>query len=175
MEKMELFEKYKNKILNFGIVILALFIALQIYEKGDQQINSLIRQKDDAIKKNKVMEEIAGLEKRMEAYKKVFVKKDISSVMNTISGIAKNSSVKIISIKPSNEEAYANYTKSSFLINVSAPNYHFLGDFISRIESCKDVYLVGEVSISSPDSDQETEEDKADLNVSLQISTISYL
>jgi hypothetical protein len=175
MEKIELLEKNKNKILNFGIIILALFIALQIYRVGNQQVDFLIQEKDDELKKNTVIEEIANLEKRIEAYKKVFVKKDISAVMATLSGIAKISSVKIISIKPSDEEVYPNYIKSTFLINVSAPSYHFLGDFISRIESHKDIFLVGAVSVISTLSDQDLEVDKADLNVDLQISTISYL
>ena len=55
MDKIELLEKNKNKILNFGIILLALFIALQIYKSVDQQINSLTVKKNEELKKNRVM------------------------------------------------------------------------------------------------------------------------
>jgi len=175
MEKIGLFEKHKNKVLNFGVIILALFIAFQIYKSADEQLNSLIQQKDDELKKNKAAEEIAGLERRIEGYKKIFIKKDVGSVIDTISNIAKNCSVKVVSIKPGNEEAYLDYIKSAFLITVSTPNYHSLGNFISQIESYKDIYMVDEVSITSAGINQFPESANTNLNVNLKISTIAYL
>ena len=163
-----LIERNKNKIVNFGVIILALVIALQFYRSTNNQINSLIQQQNNELEKNKVVEEIATLEKKAEAYKKVFVKKDLASVMDIISGIAKNSSVRIISIKPHSEDALGNYFSSSFLIMLNAPSYHALGDFISKIENHKDFYLVNEVSINSI-------VDNVELSVSLKINTISYL
>lgn len=175
MEKIELFEKHKNKVLNFGVIILALFIAFQIYKSADKQLNSLIQQKDEELKKNKAAEEIAGLERKIGEYKKIFVKEDVGSVIDTISNIAKNCSIKIVSIKPGNEEAYPDYVKSAFLITVSTPNYHSLGNFISQIESYKDIYMVDEVSIASSEIKQPFESINTNLNVNLKISTISYL
>lgn len=175
MEKNALFEKNKNKVLNFGLIILALFIAFQIYKAADQQVNSLIQQKGDELKKNKAAEEIAGFEKKIEVYKKIFFKEDVSSVVDTISNIAKNSSIKIVSIKPGNDEAYPDYIKSVFLITVSAPSYHSLGNFISQIESYKDIYMVDEVSIASAEINQPFESKNTNLNVNLKISTIAYL
>jgi len=174
MEKIELFEKNKNKFLNFGVIILALFIAFQIYKSADEQVNSLARQKEEELKKNKAVEEIAGLEKKIDGYKKIFVKEDVGSVIDTISNIAKNSSVKVISIKPGNGESFPDYIKSVFLITVSTPNYHALGNFISQIESYKDIYMVDEVNIASAENDQATGSINTDLNVNLKISTISY-
>jgi len=177
MGKIELFEKNKNKILNFGIIILALFIAFQIYKSSDGQLNSLSQQKDDELKRNQAMEEIAVLEKKIDGYKKIFVKEDLSSVMDTISNIAKNCSVKILSIKPSNEEANPDYLKSTFLITLNTPNYHSLGNFVSQIESYKDIYMVDEVNIDSAGINQspESTSKNTNLSVSLKISTISYL
>ncbi|MDD5476602.1 MAG: type 4a pilus biogenesis protein PilO [Candidatus Omnitrophica bacterium] len=174
MEKVELFEKNKSKVLNLGVIILALFIAFQIYKTADEQVNSLIQQKDDELKKNKATEEIAGLERKIEGYKKIFVKEDMGSVIDTISNIAKDCSIKIVSIKPSNEEAYPDYVKSVFLITLSAPNYHSLGNFISQIESYKDIYIVDEVSIASAEIKEPQESTNTNLNVNLKISTISY-
>ena len=174
MEKIELLERNKNKILNFGIIILALFIAFQIYRSVDQRINTLAAKKNDELKKDRVMDEIASLEKKIEGYKKVFARKDMSSIVEVISSIAKGSSVKIISIKPIGEEAGADFIKASFLITVSSPDYHSLGNFISQIEADKDIYMIGEASINSPDSKHVIEGASTDLSANLKISTISY-
>ncbi|MDD5465466.1 MAG: type 4a pilus biogenesis protein PilO [Candidatus Omnitrophica bacterium] len=174
MGKIEVFEKNKSKVLNLGVVILALFIAFQIYKSADERVNSLIQQKDEELKKNKAAEEIAGLERKIEGYKKIFVKEDVSSIINTISNIAKNCSIKIVSIKPSNEEVYPDYIKSVFLITVSTPDYHSLGNFISQIESYKDIYMVDELGIASAENKQSLESANMNLNVNLKISTIFY-
>jgi len=168
MEKIELSEKNKNIILNFGIILIALFIAFQIYKSEEGQINALIQQKSDELKKNKASEEIAGFEKKIDAYKKVFVKKDFGSVMNAISNIAKDSSVRIISMRPGDEEKLADYIRSTFLITLSTPSYHALGNFISQVERDKDIYFVSEVNIISTESNK-------DLKVDLKITAISYL
>lgn len=175
MAKLGLLQKNKNKILNLGVILLALFIAFQIYRSGDQRANLLVQQKDNELKKNIALEEIAGLEKRIDGYKKVFVKKDIASVMNSISAIAKNCSVKIISIKPNNEEAFSSYLKTSFSLTITAPGYHSLGNFISQIESFKDIYVVEEINIAPTGIDQPEETVDTNLNVNLTMSTISYL
>lgn len=174
MEKIELFEKHKNKVLNFGVIILALFIAFQIYKSANERVNFLIQQKDDELKKNRAAEEIAAFERKIEGYKKIFVKEDVGSVIDTISNIAKNCSIKIVSIKPGDEKAYPDYIKSVFLITVSAPDYHTLGNFISQIESYKDIYMVDEVAIALAENKQPLESASRNLNVNLKISTISY-
>ncbi len=174
MEKIELLEKNKNKILNFGIILLALFIAFQVYKSTDERINTLTGKKNEELKKNAVLQEIAALEKKIEGYKKVFAEKDMSSIVETISTIARSSSVDIVSIKPIEKETSADYVKLTFLITVSSPNYHLLGNFISQIEADKDVYMVSEVSINSADPENMKEGANRDLRVNLKISTVSY-
>ncbi len=173
MEKIELSEKNKNKILNFGIIILALFIAFQIYKSSNEQVDILKNMKRNEIEKNKAMDKIAGLEVKIEGYKKVFTKKDISYVLDVISKIAKSSSVKFISIKPMEEERNFDYVRSSFLITVSSSDYHSLGNFISQIEASNDIYLVGEVNINYSDSNYAIEGNNTVLTLNLKISTIS--
>jgi hypothetical protein len=175
MVNYSLIERNKNKIVNFGVIILALVIALQFYRSADGQRNSLIQQQDKEIEKNKVTEDIALLEKKAEVYRKVFVKKDLASIMDTISSIAKDTSVRISSVKPLTAEALDNYFNSSFLITLNAPSYHALGVFISKIENHKDIYLVNDISINSTISNQGAEGADVDLAVSLKINTISYL
>ena len=122
-----------------------------------------------------MVQDIAVLEKRADGYKKFFVKKDLASVMDIVSGIAKDASVKILSVKPHAEEALDNYVKSSFLITLTAPTYHALGDFISRIENHKDIYLVNEINVNSASASSDAAAANMELAVSLKINAISYL
>ncbi|MDD5120845.1 MAG: type 4a pilus biogenesis protein PilO [Candidatus Omnitrophica bacterium] len=174
MDRIELSEKNKNKILNFGIIFVALFIAFQFYKGANEQVEALNNAKNNELKKNEATDEIAALEVKIQRYKEVFTKKDISYVLDAISKIAKTSGVKFISIKPIDEETSSDYVRSSFLITVSSPTYHYLGDFISQIEASTDIYLVGEVSITSSDSSYAMEGDGSDLLLNLRVSTISY-
>jgi len=174
MEINELFEKNKNTIINLGVVILALFIAFKIYSGINEKINLLAQQKDIELKKNEVAEEIVGFEGKIEGYKKVLVKKELSAVMGSISVIAKQCSVKVLSIKPDKEEPYADYIKSTFDLTIDAPNYHALGNFISKIENYQDPYFIDGLTINSSGSGG-TKDVNVGLNISLKISTISYL
>ncbi|MCX5669030.1 MAG: type 4a pilus biogenesis protein PilO [Candidatus Omnitrophica bacterium] len=175
MVNYDLIERNKNKILNFGVIILALIIALQFYKFANNRVAALIQQQNNELEKNKVIERIAGLEKKAEGYQKVFVKRDLASVMDTISAIAKDASVKIVSVKPYAGEAVDNYSSSSFLITLNASSYHALGNFISKIENHNDIYLVSEISINSTAANIDTSGDNVDLGVNLKINTISYL
>lgn len=188
MIDLRLIERNKNKIVNVGIIILALFIALKLYISSSNQISSLDEQKSNELEENKVAEEIAILEKKAEACQKVFARKDLASIMDIITGIAKDASVKIISVKPLAEEVFDNYSNSPFLITLNVPRYHALGDFISKIENHKDVLLVSEIKINSitantnpMEADLKPKAAKIDsttddvLSVSLKINTIAYL
>lgn len=171
----EQIERNKNTIVSICLIVLALIIALQFYLSANNQVSSLLEQQNSELEKNKVFEDIAALEKKAETYKKVFVKKDLASVMDIIYAIAKNTSVKIISVKPFAEESMGSYFKSSFLITLTASSYHNLGDFISKIENHKDMYLVSEVSINALPTNPDVVTANVDLNVSLKINTLSYL
>ena len=171
----DLIERNKNLIVNIGVVVLAAFIALQLHKSSNEQIRTLIEQQGSELKKNKVAEEIAALEQKAETYKKTFIKRDLAAIMEILNGIAKNSSVKIISVKPAAEEAFDNYFNSSFIITLKASSYHALGNFISKIENHKDIYPVSEIGIRSELSQTGMPTPNTDLGVTLKINTISYL
>lgn len=168
-------ERNKNRIINFGVIILALIIAIQLYRSNNEQISSLIQQQNNELEKNKVIQDIAAFEKKAETYKKVFAKKDLASIMDMVSGIAKNTSIKIVSVKPYAEAGRGSYFDSSFLITLNAPSYHVLGDFISKIENHKDIYLISEVNINSIVPNSDAAGASVDLSVSLKINSISYI
>ncbi|MEK6528892.1 MAG: type 4a pilus biogenesis protein PilO [Nitrospirota bacterium] len=175
MDINEVFEKNKNNILNIGVILIAVFIAFQIYNGINEKINTLTQQKSNELKKNEATSEIAVFEKKINGYKKVLVKKDLGAVMDSISEIAKQCEVKVVSIKPEDEESSADYIKSSFALTINAPNYHALGNFISRIESYQDIYFIDELSIGSAGFRGASEDVGSGLKINLKISTIAYL
>lgn len=168
MELMAFVDKNKNKILNLAVIILAFIIAGNIHKQQTKEIESLKSKKNMETKNNAAIENIGKLEKSINAYKNLLVKKDVSSVINTVSNIAKESGVKIISVRPVSEKKYPDYIKFPFSLMLSAADYHTLGGFISRIESYQDVYVVEAVEIRS-------QEQKKGLTVNLTISSIAFI
>jgi Tfp pilus assembly protein PilO len=168
MELIAFVDKNKNKILNLAVIMVAFIIASNIHKQQTKEIESLKSKKNMETKKNTAIENISKLEKSINVYKNVLVKKDVSSVINTVSNIAKESGVKIISVRPVSEKKYPDYIKFPFSLMLSAADYHTLGRFISKIESYQDVYLVEAMDIRS-------QEQKKELTVNLTISSIAFI
>jgi len=147
MEALELFSKHKNKIVNIGVIILALIIANNIYKKQLSSIESLREKKEMELKINNVLGEISIMNKKLDAYNKLLALKDTGVALNTISSLAKDSNIKITSIKPSAEQRFSEYIKYPFDLNVTASDYHSLARFISKIENSREVYLVDGLDI----------------------------
>jgi hypothetical protein len=175
MLNLDLIERNKNLIVNIAIVIVALFIAFHLHKSANEQISALVAQQGSELEKNKVAQDIAALEQKSEKYKNTFVKRDLGEIMDILTAITKNTSVKILSVKPFAEEATENYHSSAFLITLKAASYHALGDFISKVENHKDIYLVSEINIGSTSSQPSTPGENTELAVTLKINTISYL
>lgn len=147
MELINVINKYKNNILNLGIIILAFIFAINIYNRQSRKIVLLNETKNIETEKNEVLGEISQFEKNIISYRDFINKKDVFSVINTLGNITKESSVKIISIKPEREKDYPLYTTYPFNLTVEADNYHTVGKFISKLESHPDFYIVDELSI----------------------------
>jgi Tfp pilus assembly protein PilO len=171
------FSKNKNKLVNGGVIILAVFIAFYLYGLQAQQLVSLRESKNEEIKKSEIIESLNKVEKKISKYKQIFTKKDLGSVIDAMTEIARDSQVQVISVKPGPEERKADYIKTSFFIVVRVADYHALGNFISKVENYKDLFMVEEVNISSVSGNQPDmgAEDAPGLDISLRISTITYL
>ncbi len=168
--KIESLNKYKNRILNSAIIIIALIIAGNIYKNQSLKAGQLLEKKEMETKKNAVLGNISRLEKKFSAYKKFVNKKDISAVINTINNIARESGVKINSIKPQPELEEADYIKYPFLLAVNAKDYHSLGGFISKLESSPDIYAVENINIRLI-TEQQKIKDIDEIAVDLAVST----
>jgi len=151
---MNLFLKGRKRVLSIGIILFTLIITLIIYRVQIKKIELLHVNKDSELKKNEVLKEISRSEKTIKLYKNIFSKKDASSVMNTISNIARDSNVRLISIRPGNEENQPLYIKCPFILVIDADNYHAIGKFISSIENQSDIYFVDAISIRSQEESQ---------------------
>lgn len=177
----DLLLKGKKRFLSIGLIILTLIIASSIYRNQSKGIESLNVKKDTEIKKNEVLKETSQLETRIKFYKNLLSKKDASLVINTISNIAKDSNVMLISIKPSTEENQPLYIKYPFVLVIGADSYHAIGKFISKIENQSDIYLVEAISIKLQGGSQRQEKESAGvpeptnkLIVNLTLSIIAF-
>ena len=92
--------KQRGKIITMSIfTIIVLILASVIYRKQVQDIKSLKSTKEEETNKNIVLTDIGKLEERMDAYKRLLKDKDAESVISNISDMAKESGVKILSIR----------------------------------------------------------------------------
>ena len=175
MISMELFKKNKSMIINVGVILLAIFVAAYLYNMQNQQLATLEENRDEEVKKNEVLESLNRVEKRIANYKKSLSRKDLGSVIGAMTDIAKETGVKVTSVKPGTDQQFADYTKTSFFIVVKVPDYHALGKFISKVENYKDLFLVEDVNISLTGSSQSDNRPEKDLDISLKMSTITCL
>jgi len=141
----------------------------------NQQIASLDESKSEEIKKSEIIEDLNRVEKRINSYKQTFTKKDLGSVIGAMTDIAKDTKVKVISVKPGLDQQYPEYVKTSFLIVVRVADYHALGQFISKVENYKDLFLVEDVNITAAENLQNDKKAGKDLDISLKISSITCL
>lgn len=168
--------KYYRLILNLVTVILVLIIANNIYKKQTRAVNLLRQAKESEIKKAAIINDIGQLEKALDSHRTLLNKKDTSSVINTISDIAKESDVKIALIKPERQEDYTAYIKYPFSLSINTDKYHSIGKFISRLENYKGIYIIIEtmnIKLLTARAAQETPVSKSKLNADLTLIAVS--
>lgn len=165
MDVTTILNRYKNSFFGIALILLAVIISNKIYKAQDKKILLLQAQAQEEFKKNEVLREISSLERKIMLYNKLLEKKDPASAINSIGNIARDSGVKIISIKPGQELKFSDYIKMPLELTVNVSNYHTLGKFISMVESQKDLYLVDSMSISAGSQSE-------GLSVNLRISSI---
>ncbi len=138
----------RNKIVNGIIILCAIIISYNIYNKQAQGIAVLKQSKELELKKNDVLREIILSENRITTYKHFVNNKDISSIIYKLHNIANDSGVLMKSIKPLDIHSYPVYVSYPYVLSVSARTYADLGKFISMLENSPDVYLIESTSIS---------------------------
>lgn len=167
-------EKYKNKIINIAIVILAVIIAGNIYKNHVAAIKVLNSQKQEETEKNEIITSVINFQKEFNGYKKFVNNKDVSLVINSINAIAKETRVKIISIKPEQIKIEGMYETYPFQVAISARKYEDVGNFISSLESAPEVFSIDSMGFK-PQKEEIEEGSKKRifnvLNIDLRINT----
>jgi len=165
--------RYKNRILNIVILVIASIIAKNIYTSQALKVTVLQQKKETEIKKNEVLAGITNLEKKISSYKNFINKKEISSVVNIISNFAQETGAKISSVKPQSEIEETDYIVYPFVLAVSVKDYHSLGRFISKLESSADIYNVEVINVRSRSGRYYAQSDQSEgLDVSLTVNTV---
>jgi hypothetical protein len=160
--------KKKNMVVNLIVLVVAGFVAFNLYQKFEvnkARLNSNIAEEK---RKSEVLDEISKTDKSINAYKKLLNKKDASLIMATVTNMAKGFGIQVITVKPAAEMRQAEFIKYPFVLTVTATSYHAFGKFISALESSKDVYIVDGVDIASGEEDQGNK-----LLATITISTIA--
>lgn len=167
-----LFFKHRNKIINIAALVLALYFAFKIYNAQEGRTRMLMEQRQIEIKKNEVLEEIGQLQKKFAEYKKSINNKDVSSVINILNNIARNSSTDIISVRPLQQEGdFSFYNQYFFDLKVKAKDYHTLGRFMSNLEGDPSILNV-DIAKIAPETRPERGGQFSELIAELKISTI---
>jgi len=174
MEISGLLGKYQGKLFMVGVVLVTLIYVVNLYGGQNQKIEILRSTRDSEVKKNEILVSISNFEKKMNSYKKFFNKRDISSVINTISSMAKESNVKIISMKPRQEENFPAYIKYPFDIVIGVDSYHVIAKFINKIENYPDVFFIDRFEIKTLEKVKDSEQQSNKLFVGLTISTVVF-
>ncbi len=170
MDLSAMLNKNKNKVFGLAIILLSFMVAYRIYEWQALQLKLLNDRIVEENKKNQVLTDISKLEGEVEVYRKLLTKNDASSMMSDINNIARDTGVKIISIRPSGENASPEYTKYMFDLSVEAPDYNTLAKFVNKLETFERVYLVEVSNIESPFYNKDKE-----LRTNLRISAVVML
>lgn len=171
--------KNKNMLLNIIIILFSLLVANNIYKAQARRTQLLIEGKDKEAKKNTILHDINQSVQTLNTYSDFLKEKDVSTVINTINNIAKDSGVRIVSLQPKQGKDYPMYVKYPFDIVIQANSYHLIGRFISKLESHSDIYILDSVVIKSsrgqgyPVGSAE-DSDSFNMEADLQLSTVLF-
>jgi len=166
----DLINKSRNKAINLAVIILSLVIAMNIYKGHLVRLEGLKAQISEENKKGKVLSGIKQLSEEVDAYRRLLVWKESSLSMAELNNLARESEIKISSIKPLGESALPEYSRYIFELSVVSPDYDRLAKFVNKLEVYKDVYLVDLLDINSTSYNKDKE-----LNATLRVSTIAIL
>lgn len=164
--------KYKNTFLNIGVIIIFLVITNGIYKNQNLTAKKLEKDREAEIKKNAALTAISTLEKKIGLYRNFLNKKDLSSIINNISNIAKESQIKIISIRPQNEKDQGDYIKYPFSLSITAKDYHQLGQFIAKLESSSDIYIIESIAVRPRAAEAQPSKQAEKVSAELTLSTV---
>lgn len=139
--------KRKNIIVNVVLIIFVSVVGLYIHSLLSRINKNLKAEIILEKKKNDLMKKIAMAERNVSDYKGLLTQKEITLVINTITSIAQDSGVKIVSVRPDREQHYPIYAKTSIKLSLLADSYQDIINFINELETSPDLYKVVNLGI----------------------------
>ncbi len=143
----DLIDRQKSNIANLVTIIIFVVISINVYKNQTGNIASMNEQKEVESKKNKALENISQLEKKIDNLTRSVNSKDISNAISDLNNMAREFSIKITSIRPLGTQDSSLYVQYPFELTVEANNYHQIGKFISKVESNPNVYTVQSITM----------------------------
>jgi len=161
-------DKYKDKLINAVIIIVALIFATNIYKDYAAKINTMKSKISEAAKKNEELEKISQMDRKINAFRGLLTEKEKGVVISSITDIAKATGVDLLSVKPSDKEVGDDYVKDLFDVAINAPNYNILAKFVNAVETYKNFYIIEGITVVPQEKN-----DKMILTVNLHLSSVS--
>jgi len=155
MDLQELIGENKNRVINLIIFAAILFVAFRIFNGQLKEVVSLKEKKATEQKKNEKLKEIEALQAKVKQYTDLVNNKDIANVLDTLNGLARESSIEIIAIRPSGEQSAALHTRYAFDLSIVGENYHAIAKFINKLENHDDIFSVDSASFSVISAEKE--------------------
>jgi len=155
MDQTAISNKIKDNALNIAIVFIAVIITFKAVQKNEAGLVALKAKSQTEASKSRLLGEIGSLENSFTVLKNKINNKAIASVIHKIGSFAKESSVKLINIRPLQEKKSGIYSRYPFDLQLTAANYHSIGKFISILEKSPDIYFIESLSINPGSSDED--------------------
>ncbi|MFA6217211.1 MAG: type 4a pilus biogenesis protein PilO [Candidatus Omnitrophota bacterium] len=142
----------KSKLIHIVFVCICAMIARNIFIAGQKDLKKLTLEQEKGKVANTILTEIVVSEKQYTAYKGLLNVKDPGVILNSISTLAKNSLVKILSMKPQMQKEYPLYTYYSFEMTISTDSFHKIGQLVKSLENSNEVFLIDSLSVTAQTS-----------------------
>ncbi|MDD5155348.1 MAG: type 4a pilus biogenesis protein PilO [Candidatus Omnitrophica bacterium] len=168
----DLIDRYKSNIANLVVVIIFVFISINLYKTQAKNMAALKERKDTEAKKNRVLENLSQLQTKIDELTNLVNTKDLYQTISSLNNMARESAVKIISIKPLGQQDFPAYVKYPFEMTVEAGNYHQIGKFISNIESNPNVYTIESLNMHTAQNKQDGNVEA--ISASLRVDTVLF-
>ena len=149
MNQAEISNKIKENAFSILALFIAVIIAFKIVQKNEAGLVALKAKAQEEASKSQILGEIGALENSFNSLKNKINDKSIDSIIHKVGNFAKDSSVKLINIRPLPEKNSGIYSRYPFDLQLAAGSYHSIGKFISILEKSSDIFFIESLSITS--------------------------
>lgn len=171
MDTVAIVNKVKENILLIVMIVIALIIASNIVKSKEQEIQTLKSEAELEEKKNAVIQEIAGNEKRVKSLVDSVNARASKSAIDALGAMAKAASVQIKGINKQAETVSPEglYVKTPYEIVLAASSYHQIGSFVSLVEQSPEIFIVEGLQVKGASG---TDPERVSATVSLSTITL---